>query len=116
LQGQSPFVINANFQYQDPENGWGAAIFYNIVGDRISEVGNAAAGKPNVYEKSRNLLDMQISKKLSDRADLRFTVNDIIGQNANFYVDFPDRTIDGRRDFVIQRNAQTFSLSFSYRF
>lgn len=115
LQGQSPYVINSSLQYQHPEKGWGASIFYNIIGDRISEVGNDAAGKPNVIERNRNVIDLQVSKSISKKSDLKLTVSDILAESSQYYLKFRDQN-DLRKTFIDTRNAPTITFSFSYKF
>ncbi len=113
LQGQSPIVVNTSLLYTDPKTNWSASIFYNVVGDRISEVGSDANAKPNVNEKHRHIFDIQIGKKLSSRADFKFTINDILAQPLAYYIDYPNGT---RVDFITQRMGTTFNLGFNYKF
>jgi hypothetical protein len=49
LQGQSPYLINAGFQYNG-EKGISLSLLYNVIGQRLSFVGNQSFG--DIYEKS----------------------------------------------------------------
>lgn len=56
LQGQSPWVINAQIGYDNPELGINAAILYNATGPRIDEVGSF--GLPDSYVLPFHQLDV----------------------------------------------------------
>jgi len=114
LQGQSPYVINTSILYTHPEGSWTASVFYNVVGDRIFEVGSDGDQKPNVIEKHRHVVDLQFSKRLSKRADIKITLNDLLAQKLTYYVEYPVQ--GARRDFIVQNNGRTWNLSFNYRF
>ncbi len=76
FQGQSPFIINANLAYVNTEFGWDAAISYNVFGDRLAYVGRE--GTPDIYEKSRNTLDLSITKKLKNGISFGFTGTNLL--------------------------------------
>ena len=88
LQGQSPYIINTGLLYDVVEKGFNATVLFNQVGKRIYLVGDiqAGAGAPDVYENPRALIDFQISKKFSNnKAEIRFTISDILNQRQIFY-------------------------------
>jgi len=88
LQGQSPYIINTGLLYDVVEKGFNATVLFNQVGKRIYLVGDiqAGAGSPDVYENPRALVDFQISKKFSNnKAEIRFTISDILNQRQIFY-------------------------------
>ena len=127
LQGQSPYLINTGFQYSTEKSGWQGSILYNRIGRRISVVGfgrnldgNFIADYPDVYEAPRNLLDLQISKRIiKQKAELKLNVSNLLDSDARFYQDVND---DGKyaavNDQLINsiQFGRTFSLSFSYKF
>jgi TonB-dependent receptor len=117
MQGQSPFVANASVYYQSSDNGWSSAVLYNRVGNRIAQVGSF--GFADVVEKSRNILDLQISKSFANNMDIRLTASDILRNAMVFYQDnTPDLKLDNTTEHIIfeQKNASSVSLNFSYRF
>jgi hypothetical protein len=86
LQGQSPYLINAGFQY-DGEKGTSMSLLYNRIGQRLVLVGNDDFG--DIYEKPRDLFDFQIGQKIiKNKGDLRLTVSDILNQA---YVSYENR-------------------------
>ncbi len=117
MQGQSPYVINAGLQYQHPENGLGFSLAYNVIGTRIFQVGNQ--GYLSILEAPRNLLDLQVSKKVMKKGEVRFNISDILNQANVFYQDQNengkfDPTVDSR--IALTTFGTTYSLSLSYKF
>jgi len=117
LQGQSPYLINAGFQY-DSKAGSGISLLYNRIGQRLALVGNADFG--DIYERPRHLLDFQFSQKILKRkGEVRLTISDIFNQpvetyenrnNAKVYNDGVDKT------FSSFKPGTTFTIGFTYDF
>lgn len=64
LQGQSPYVLNMQLQYDHPTFGFSSTLLYNIIGKRITEVG--VNDSPDIFEQPAGQLDFvatQILKK-----------------------------------------------------
>ncbi len=77
LQGQSPFVVNAQLGYSNPDNGITATLLYNIAGERIIQVGTF--GRPDIFEQPFNQLDFVVRYSLDDwvfRLNARNLLND----------------------------------------
>ncbi|RXK83495.1 TonB-dependent receptor [Filimonas effusa] len=121
MQGQSPYVINAGLQYDHELSGTNATILFNVIGRRISQVGNVNV--PQMWEHPRPLLDLQVSQRLSQRASLKLSVTDILNKRNIFYWD-----MDGNKKY--QKGSATsgdmlinqltygtnMNLQFSYNF
>ncbi len=60
LQGQSPYVWNLQFGYDDDERDIHAALLYNVFGERIVDVG--VSGAPDKYQQPRPSLDFVYSQ------------------------------------------------------
>jgi TonB-dependent receptor len=130
LQGQSPYIINAGLQYLDNEKGWGASLSYNIIGRRIVIVGSTA--EPDFYEAPRHVLDLQLSKTIKDKFEIKINVRDILAQRQIWYQDInkngkldkgsekqnQNLTHDYAADNIMfsTKLAPTISLSFLYKF
>ncbi len=120
LQGQSPYVVNAGVSFSEPTLGLNTTLVYNIIGDRVSQIGTLNYG--DIYERHRNLLDFQVSKKIWERGEVKLTISDILRPDFIFYQDANDQSInrkyDEGKDNVIQRlnYGTTVSLGLSYRF
>lgn len=117
LQGQSPIIINAGIQYMHPDNGWGVSASYNLVGRRIYIVGSI--NEPDYWEKSRNIVDLQIVKRIKENFELKLNIRDLLAQNLVFYQDIDknnkyDETLDNT--MINSSFGQTISFGVSYKF
>ncbi len=84
MQGQSPYVFNGGMQYLS-ENGFTISLNINRVGNRIAVVGNTEA-EPTLWEKSRTLLDGQISKTFfQKKLEIKFNAQNLLNQDLLFY-------------------------------
>lgn len=117
LQGQSPYLINAGFQY-DGEKGTNISLLYNRIGERLALVGNSDFG--DIYEQPRNLLDFQISQKiLKTKGEVRLTVSDIFNNAFQTYENRDEkRTYNASTDriFSTYKPGTTITLGFNYNF
>lgn len=86
FQGQSPYIINANINYDDYENGFSASLYYNVFGRRLTAVGSA--GAPDVFEEPFHLLNMSISKSLIYNLTLDVAVNNILNSKETKLQEF----------------------------
>lgn len=69
LQGQSPWVVNAQLSYENPDWRTNIAVLYNVFGPRIVQVGTA--GIPDVYELPVHRLDLVVTQGLSSHWSVR---------------------------------------------
>ncbi len=117
LQGQSPYLINAGFQY-DGTKGTNISLLYNRIGERLSLVGNDDFG--DIYEKPRNLVDFQISQKvMKQKGEVRLTISDIFNQQFATYENRDGkRTYNAATDkyFSTYTPGTTITLGFNYNF
>jgi TonB-dependent receptor len=116
LQGQSPYLLNLGLQYTSAR--FNASVLYNRIGERLSLVGNSEF--PNVFERPRNLLDLQLSTKvLRKKGELKLNVSDLFNNYIYHYenVDGPTAFSEGAdRLFFAYRPGTTVSMSFTYDF
>lgn len=117
LQGQSPYLVNAGFQY-DGKKGTNISLLYNRIGERLSLVGNDDFG--DIYEKPRDLVDFQVSQKvLKSKGELRLTVSDILGQQFATYENRDNKkTYSAAVDkyFSSYKPGTTITIGFNYNF
>ena len=64
LQGQSPYLINAGFNYTDSEIGLQTGLFFNVQGETLEVVGTGIV--PDVYTVPFNSLNFTFNKKLGE--------------------------------------------------
>lgn len=87
LQGQSPYVLNASFQFYDPKSKFSAAIFVNRVGRRIAYAREKNGLVPDLWENPRTVVDLSISKPVYKGLELKFSLGDLLAQDLVFYQD-----------------------------
>ncbi|UOQ65882.1 TonB-dependent receptor domain-containing protein [Hymenobacter volaticus] len=87
LQGQSPYVVNTGIFYQDDEQRWQVSAQYNIIGPRITFVGDRSQNY-SVFELPRNVVDLAVTKGFGEHFDLRLGVQDLFNQYVRQYYDF----------------------------
>lgn len=80
LYGQSPYLVNSSFNYTDDSIGLKLNVSYNIIGKRLSSIGNAYS--PSIYELPRHALDFTFSKSIAKRFEIKGGVQNIL--NARF--------------------------------
>lgn len=117
LQGQSPYIINAGLTYNFAKIGMNATLIYNVIGDRVAQVGTVGYG--DIYERHRNLLDCSISKRLGSRGEVKLTWSDMLRPEFLYYQDNnATHKYEAADDHVIQRLrfGSTITLGLGYRF
>jgi hypothetical protein len=117
LQGQSPYLVNSGLQY-DTKKGTGVSLLYNRVGQRLVLVGNSDFG--DIYERPRDLIDIQITQKVLNRkGDLRLTISDIFNQAIQTYENRDQAKVyNSSKDklFSSFTPGTTITLAFTYDF
>lgn len=109
LQGQSPYVINAQLGFDDTEDdglGLQAALLYNVFGSRISEVGRL--GLPDVYERPAHQVDFVFSQKLGYGLRLKLKAQNLL--------DPPVKLEQGAKIVQEYRRGRDFSLGLNWSY
>ncbi len=106
LQGQSPYVINAQLLYENQDSGTDLSLLYNIFGERITEVG--VLGMPDVYEQPFSQLDFVASQDIATNYAVSFKVSNIIDPEA--------QQVQGDKIVQLYRKGRSFSLGLSGSF
>ncbi|MGY5851553.1 TonB-dependent receptor domain-containing protein [Salegentibacter sp. F14] len=113
LQGQSPLLINAGFDYTDPESGWQAGIFYNTQGKTLELVGLGTV--PDVYTMPFHSLNFNLNKSFGEEKNstISLKVSNILGDNIESRFQSY-----GAKDqiFSLKNPGTPISLSYSYKF
>ena len=85
LQGQSPYLVNGGLAYTSSDNDFSLNLLYNRIGPRL-KFRSAGGNVLNIFEKPRDLLDFQVSKKfLANKLEAKITVSDILNQASSWY-------------------------------
>lgn len=116
IQGQSPYMINAGLQYTS-DKYLNVTMMYNRIGPRLALVGNGDIA--DIYERPRNLLDLQIAKRiLKKQGELKLTFSDILNNKIYLY----ENTSGGKgysssdKMFSSYKPGTTISIGFTYDF
>ena len=105
LQGQSPFVVNTQVGWDDPEGPLGFTVLYNVFGTRITEVG--ALGAPDTYDLPAHRLDATARLALGKGFSLG-----LMGRNL---LDLPVRSAQGALVTESRRQGWSTGLSLNWR-
>jgi hypothetical protein len=120
LQGQSPYLVNAGLQYNSENTVWAGSLLYNRIGQRLSLVGINDLGFPDVYERPRDQIDLQLSKKILKRkGEIKLTWADLLNPAYYFYENIGDKkAYDGGTDrlFYSYKPGSTITIGFTYDF
>ena len=103
LEGQSPYVINVQMGYANPDSGTSISALYNVFGPRITEAG--ALGAPDYYEQPLHRVDLVGSINFADRWQLSLK-----GKNL---LDSPTRVTTGTETVEEWTNGWSMSLGLS---
>ena len=113
LQGQSPYLINVGFDYNNDDMGLQTGLFYNVQGKTLEVVGTGIV--PDVYTLPYN--------------SLNFTLNKAFGKNKNSSIDFKVTNILGDKKesnyesykatdqlYSLRNPGTEFSLGYTVKF
>jgi outer membrane receptor protein involved in Fe transport len=106
LQGQSPYVINAQIGYDNADIGLSALVLYNISGPRIATVG--VSGLPDIYEQPFHQLDLVIKQKIPKGFQLGFKAVNLI--------DLPSTFTQGEEITKTYTKGRELSLTLSWSY
>jgi outer membrane receptor protein involved in Fe transport len=119
LQGQSPYIVNASYNYNDTQKGLQLNLSFNVIGQRIYAVGSTYGGAtyPDWYEMPRNVVDFTFSKKVTKNIQVKGGVSDILNNNNIVLQDGnQDGKFDTSKDQIIQSYApgRVYSLGLIF--
>lgn len=82
LQGQSPFMINAQVGWEPEDGPLRVSLLYNVFGARIVEVG--AQGAPDTLEQPQHLVDLVAAAQLGGGFTLTMKAKNLLGADSKF--------------------------------
>jgi len=117
LQGQSPYIINIGVMYDLEKKGFNATVLFNQIGYRIANVGKVEDGFPDIFERGRPLLDLQLAQKvLKRKGEIRLGIADILNRKRYFYMNSSTGNEVYRKSTDPSRFQRTFGTTFSLTF
>ncbi|MCX7738595.1 MAG: hypothetical protein N2Z80_04180 [Hydrogenothermaceae bacterium] len=106
MQGQSPYVLNLTFGYDNPDTGLYWGMLYNTFGKRIRSIG--LYGQPDHYEQSFDQLDFVFKKKLKKNFTIDFKAKNILDDEV--------LVLQGDKVSLRYKVGRSFSFGISYKF
>jgi outer membrane receptor protein involved in Fe transport len=120
MYGQAPYLINSILTYQNDSLGFTATVSYNVQGPRLVIAG-AIKGRPDVYEMPRNLIDVKLTKRLTDHWMVGLTIRDILNSAVRRSYNIPSYVLNGSEyssggwyDYDRFRYGTNFNVSVTY--
>jgi hypothetical protein len=90
------------------------------VGNRLALVGYSSLGFPDIYENPRDVIDLQISKRiLNKKGEIKLAFGDILNQDFMFYENVDSKRIYNKskdRIFSSYKPGTTITVGFNYDF
>jgi TonB-dependent receptor len=85
LQGQSPYIVNLNLGYENPETGTSINVFYNRFGDRLETVTRSGI---DIFERGRNTVDVLAAQEVLNGVNLKASVKNVLNEPEVLAQDF----------------------------
>jgi TonB-dependent receptor len=85
LQGQSPYLFNTGFYYQNDSTGTQVSLLYNTFGNRIYLIGTGDYG--DIGELARHSLDLTFSQKIYKGISINVGIQNILNTPYRLYQD-----------------------------
>ena len=125
MQGQSPYLINAGLLYLPEGENWSVNVLYNRIGPRLQFRGLASArGAFNIFETPRDVLDVQVSRKLlKGKLEVKLTLSDLLAEPFRWYYKYDAASThtgyDPAKDAIIRSftfgTTATLGLRFHFQ-
>lgn len=109
LQGQSPFIVNLNAGYENPNSGTSINVFFNRFGDRLDVVTRNGV---DLFERARSMIDVNASQRLPGGVKAKVSVKNVLNNDKVVSQSFQGQ--DFINDF--QPIGRTISVGLSYSY
>ena len=113
LQGQSPYLVNAGFNYSNDAKGIQTGLFYNVQGKSLEIVGIGAI--PDVYTMPFNSLNFTFSKAFGEKqqSSIGFKAENLLNNEVESHY----QSYHANDQIFSKKHTGTaFSLSYAYKF
>ena len=111
LQGQSPYLVNAGFDYNNIEKGFRGGLYFNVQGKTLEVVGDGFY--PDVYTMPFNSLNLNLNKQFKNNTSLTLRVRNLLNDERESLFE----GYGGTTEYFRYRNiGRTFSLGYSIKF
>lgn len=109
LQGQSPFLLNVNLGYSNPDLGFNTTLSYNLFGDRQYLVTEGAT--PDIYERGYGSLGLTANKNIGAHFEVNLKASNLLNPEIVKSQMFKDK------EFLYHkyRSGRTISFGIKYK-
>lgn len=116
LQGQSPYVVNAAVFYQNDSLRINAGLMYNVVGKRISFVGDPYTGNPHIYEMPNHQIDFSFGKLIGKHLEVKANVKNLLSRDVVYCQDVETETGTITQTTMRYNPGRYYTLGFVWKF
>jgi outer membrane receptor for ferrienterochelin and colicin len=106
MVNQSPYLVNSSLQYTSSSGMSGVALHYNLVGERLTQVG--VRGFDDIYEDTRHTIDLTLDRRLMDAIDLKVSAENVTDSDIEFRL--------GEDSTLRYSPGRSYSVKASYSF
>lgn len=106
LQGQSPYIVNWQVSYENPNVNWNWNLVFNMIGRRITEVGTQ--NRPDIYEEPQPQIDLTSNYRLSKSSLISFRGRNVLNPEVRY--------TQGGEVVRQEKKGDAYSVSWSYNF
>lgn len=106
LQGQSPYLINAQLDFDKESWGSKISLLYNVMGKRITGVGVDA--RPDEYQEKLSSLDFVAGQKVFKKMSLKLKIKNILDPEI--------KRVQGKKITYLKKKGRSISLGLSSSF
>ncbi len=75
--GQAPYIVNAMLTYEFEKIGLLATASYNVQGPKLAVVAGAGEAAPNIFELTRNVIDLNFRKSFGKHLAVGLGIRDL---------------------------------------
>ncbi|NQU33403.1 MAG: TonB-dependent receptor [Bacteroidetes bacterium] len=109
MQGQSPYILNASFGYQNRDIGLDINTVYNVTGPKL--IINVKGGTPDIYQQPFNSLNLVASKTISSQFIMSFKATNLLNPAFREIYTFNDQEYISR-EYTLGR---VFEIGIKYQ-
>lgn len=106
LQGQSPYIINWQVSYENPNVKWNWTLIFNQIGRRITEVGTQ--NRPDIYEEPQPQVDLTSNYRISKASLISLRGRNVLNPTVRY--------TQGGEIVRQEKKGDAYSVSWSYNF
>jgi outer membrane receptor for ferrienterochelin and colicin len=106
MVNQSPYLVNSSLQYTSSSGMSGVALHYNLVGERLTQVG--VRGFDDIYEETRHTIDVSLDRRLLDAIDFKVSAENLTDSDIEFRL--------GDETTLLYQPGRSYSVKATYSF